>query len=208
MKPLTLVVLAKRPRPGYVKTRLVPPLAHEDAARVAAAALEDTLATASRTPAARRVLALDGDPRDWRPPGWSVVPQDPGGLDRRIAAALGAAHGPVLLIGMDTPQVRPADLLAFDPTRFDAALGPAPDGGYWAIGLRDPRLAAAAVHGVPMSSERTGSVQLARLRSLGLRVQLLPELTDVDTIDSAAEVARTAPHSRFAAALAACPVPA
>jgi len=199
---VTVVVLAKRPRPGAVKTRLVPPLTYEDAAEVAAAALIDTLATVDRTAACRRVLALDGDPTGWERPGWSVVPQAAGGLDRRIAAALAAASGPVLLVGMDTPQLQPAHLLAFDPDRYDAALGPASDGGYWAIGLRDPQLAGAVVHGVPMSQAGTGAVQLERLRSANLTVQVLPELTDVDTIETAEAVAQEAPSSRFAETLA------
>jgi len=207
VRPLTVVVLAKRPRPGAVKTRLVPPLTHEDAAEVAAAALIDTLAAVDRTPAHRRVLALDGDPAGWERPGWSVVPQAAGGLDRRIAAALAAASGPVLLVGMDTPQLRPAHLLAFDPDRYDAALGPATDGGYWAIGLRDPRRAGAVVPGVPMSQADTGAVQLDRLRAAGLTVQLLPQLTDVDTIDTAEVVAREAPSTRFATTLASLRVP-
>lgn len=207
MRPLTIVVLAKRPRPGAVKTRLVPPLTHEDAAEVAAAALTDTLATVDRTPAHRRILALDGDPAGWQRPGWSVVPQAAGGLDQRIAAALAAASGPVLLVGMDTPQLVPAHLLAFDPGRYDAALGPATDGGYWAIGLRDPRLAGAVVPGVPMSEATTAAVQLDRLRAARLAVQLLPQLTDVDTIETAEAVAQEAPASRFAATLAALRVP-
>ncbi|MBW8792034.1 MAG: DUF2064 domain-containing protein [Streptomyces sp.] len=204
---LTLIVLAKEPRPGYVKTRLVPPLTASDAARIAAAALHDTLDVVDRTPAGRRVLAFAGDAAGWQRRGWDTVTQPAGGLDVRLAAALAAAHGPALLVGMDTPQLQPADLAAFDPRRFDAALGLAPDGGYWAIGLRDPAQAAAAVHGVPMSTEHTGVVQLARLRRLGLRVQLLPPRTDVDTIDSARAVAAVAPSTRFAAVFAAVAPP-
>jgi len=207
MSALTIVVLAKAPRPGFVKTRLVPPLTYEDAAAVAAAALRDTLAAVDATPARHRILALDGDDAEWQRTGWSVVPQPTGGLDRRIAAALAAAPGPVLLVGMDTPQLQPAHLLAFDPDAYDAGLGPAEDGGYWVIGLRDPGWAAAAVLGVPMSQASTGAVQLSRLRALGLRVQLLPRLTDVDTIETAEAVAGEAPSSRFAATLAALRLP-
>ena len=104
---------------------------------------------------------------------------------------------------MDTPQLAGDQLTAFDPERFDACLGLAPDGGYWVIGFRDPAWAGAAIRGVPMSTAHTGAAQLERLRGLGLRVQLLDELTDVDTIDSADEVALLAPDSHFAIALAA-----
>lgn len=204
----TLLVIAKEPRPGQVKTRLVPPLTYDDAARLAAAALRDTLDAVCRSPARRRILAFEGDPTAWRPAGWEAVAQPAGGLDVRLVAAFGAARGPALLVGMDTPQLRPAHLCAFDPRRFDAALGPASDGGYWAIGFADPGVAGMAIRGVPMSTDHTGAVQLARLRALGLRVQLLDRLTDVDTIDTAYEVAQSAPGTAFAGALSATKVPA
>jgi glycosyltransferase A (GT-A) superfamily protein (DUF2064 family) len=198
----TLIVLAKQPWAGRVKTRLVPPLSYEQAADLAAAALQDTLAAVEQATAANRVLAFDGDVRGWLPAGWRHHWQRHGDLDARIVAAFAAARGPAVLVGMDTPQLRPAQLDAFDPSRFDACLGLARDGGYWAIGFADPALACPAVRGVPMSTDRTAEVQLGRLAALGLRVQLLEPMTDVDTIDTAYEVAAVAPETRFAAALA------
>lgn len=206
MRPPTVLVLAKEPVPGLVKTRLVPPLTYDDAARLAAAALLDTLDAVDRTPVSRRVLAFRGDASAWARPGWAVTSQPAGGLDVRIAAALAVAAGPAVLIGMDTPQLRPEHLAAFDHVRYDAALGLAPDGGFWALGLREPAVAAAAVLGVPMSTEHTGADQLARLHALGLKVQLLDVLADVDTVDVAERVADLAPSTRFAAALAAARV--
>lgn len=197
----TVIVLAKEPRPGFAKTRLTPPLTPHQAARLAAAALADTLAAVADVPAGRRVLAFDGDASSWLPAGWELAVQPAGGLDRRLAAAFAVASGPVALVGMDTPQLVPADLTAWDPARYDACLGPATDGGYWALGLADPRHAAAVLPGVPMSQDDTGAQQLARLRDHGLRVQLLDELTDVDTIGAAHEVARLVPHGAFGAAL-------
>ncbi|SHH60997.1 hypothetical protein SAMN05443575_4179 [Jatrophihabitans endophyticus] len=203
----TVVVIAKEPLAGAVKTRLVPPLTHEQAADVAAAALWDTLRAVATVPAADRLLAFAGDPRHWAPEGWRTAPQPDGDLDTRLVAAFRAAGpGPAVLVGMDTPQLRAEQLAAFDPTRFDACLGRATDGGYWAIGFADPRHAAAAITGVPMSTDHTGADQLVRLRELGLQVQLLDDLTDVDTVDTAAEVARLVPHSAFAAAFARCGV--
>ena len=197
-----LIVIAKEPVPGRVKTRLVPPLTDIEAARVARAALCDTLRAASAVEATRHVLALDGRPGRWLPRGWRVVAQPAGALDVRLAAAFGAASsGPALLIGMDTPQVRPAQLAAFDPIAHDACLGPAEDGGYWAIGLREPARATEVISGVPMSTSHTGAEQLRRLRDAGLRVQLLDTLADVDTIDVAHAVAAAAPSTEFASAL-------
>jgi len=192
----TLLVIAKQPVPGRVKTRLVPPCTYEQAAALAEAALADTLHTVLMAPAARRVLVLDGEPGPWLPPGFDIVPQCGGPLDERLAAAFAAVRGPALLIGMDTPQVTP-DLLAVDWRVADAAFGPAADGGFWALGLRVPD--PALLRGVPMSTPDTGAIQRARLLSAGLRVADLPQLRDVDTAVDACAVARKAPQSRFAA---------
>jgi uncharacterized protein len=198
----TAIVIAKEPIAGRVKTRLVPPLSYEQAAQVAAAALSDTLRAVDGVPARRRLLVLDGRPGPWLPAGWRVLPQRTGGLDERLAAAfLAAGRGPALLVGMDTPQLRADQLTCFDPAAYDACLGLATDGGYWAIGFADARTALAAIPGVPMSTARTGAEQLRRMRLLGLRVQLLDELSDVDTFDTAVEVAAEAPRGAFAAAM-------
>ncbi|MER5305235.1 DUF2064 domain-containing protein [Streptomyces lasiicapitis] len=200
---LTLLVIAKSPLPGRVKTRLTPPYSPEEAARLAEAALVDTLRVVLAVPARRRVLVLDGVPGAWLPDGVEVVPQCAGGLDERLAGAFGGCDGPALLVGMDTPQISPALLapvLAADAWRSaDAWFGPAADGGFWALGLAapDPGL----VRGVPMSTPTTGAVQRARLTAAGLRVRDLPVLRDVDTAADAAAVAAEAPHTGFAAEL-------
>ncbi|GAA2217041.1 DUF2064 domain-containing protein [Streptomyces aculeolatus] len=198
---VTLLVIAKEPRPGRVKTRLTPAYSPAEAAQLAEAALADTLAVVRDLPARRRVLVLDGAPGDWLPPGFTVVPQAAGGLDARLAAAFGGCTGPALLVGMDTPQLTAgllAPALAADAwSACDAYLGPAPDGGFWALGLSrpDPEL----LRGVPMSTPHTGAAQHRRLREAGLRVRELPPLRDVDTPADVPEVAAAAPGSRFAA---------
>ncbi|MEU6439286.1 TIGR04282 family arsenosugar biosynthesis glycosyltransferase [Streptomyces sp. NPDC047046] len=203
----TLLVIAKEPRAGRVKTRLTPPFTPEQAAALAEASLTDTLRTVAATPATRRVLVLDGTPGPWLPPGFDVVPQCAGGLDERLAAAFAGCAGPALLIGMDTPQVTPA-LLDVRLARGEAVFGPALDGGFWALGLASP--APALLRGVPMSTATTGAVLRERLLAAGLRVRDLPALRDVDTAADAHAVAAEAPGSRFAARLASyCPaVPA
>ncbi|MBO2457007.1 TIGR04282 family arsenosugar biosynthesis glycosyltransferase [Actinomadura violacea] len=200
-----LVVIAKEPVPGRVKTRLTPAYTPAEAAALAAAALHDTLTAVATAPACRRVLALAGQPGPWLPGGFEVVAQRGGGLDERLAHAFtdafAAAGGgrPLVLIGMDTPQVTPA-LLARAGRALrerDAVFGPARDGGFWLLGLRRPdeRL----LLGVPMSRPDTGTLQLARLRAAGLTVATMPELTDVDTPPDAEAVAAQAPGGRFAA---------
>jgi hypothetical protein len=197
-----LLVIAKAPAPGRAKTRLCPPCTPWQAAALAEAALADTLAAVLATPAARRLLVLDGKPGPWLPAGLEVVPQRGGGLERRLAAAFEDCGGPAFLIGMDTPQVTPRLLgegLAA-VARGDAAFGPAEDGGYWAIGL--PRPDDRVFDGIPMSVAGTGARQRERLLALGLRVHDLPPLRDVDTMADAHAVAAGAPATAFAAAVA------
>jgi uncharacterized protein len=201
---VALVVIAKAPAPGRSKTRLTPPCTPEQAAVLAEAALRDTLdaATAAES-AGRRVIALDGTPRDWLPDGWDVIPQRGRRLDERLAHAFEDVGGPALVIGMDTPQVSAA-LLDDSVLRLsdgvDAVLGPAADGGFWALGLREPH--ARLVLGVPMSAPHTGRAQHARLRAHGLRVATLAVPRDVDRFSDARVVAAAAPQGRFARALA------
>jgi glycosyltransferase A (GT-A) superfamily protein (DUF2064 family) len=182
----TLLVMAKSPVPGRVKTRLTPPYTPAEAAGLAEAALVDTLDLVCAAPATRRVLALEGAPGPWLPPGIEVLPQQGHGLDERIAHALAALTGPTVLIGMDTPQLTMPHL-AVDFSEVDAWFGPAADGGFWGLALRDPD--PSLVLGVPMSRRDTGALQLSRLRAANLRVGLLPTLRDVDTADDAAAVA-------------------
>ena len=199
-----IVVIAKEPVPGRVKTRLTPPFTPAQAAALAEASLADTLAAVADTAVARRVLALDGRPGRWLPPGFDVIGQRGAGLDERIAWALTDAQAslavPLVLIGMDTPQVTPALLAAAaEPLvsdTADATFGMAEDGGFWLLGLRkiDPDL----VLGVPMSRPDTGPRQLARLERAGLRIRRLPELTDVDTVREADRIAAATPGSAFA----------
>jgi uncharacterized protein len=199
----TLVLIAKEPLPGRAKTRLHPPLTLEQAALLAAAAIDDTLVAMRELTVTRRILLFEGNRLPPRSEEYDVIPQTSGGLDERLAAIFDDCVGPTLLIGMDTPQLTAADLSpAFSawPSDVDAWFGPAADGGFWALGMREPR--GDLIRGVPMSTDATGRVQLSRLRAAGLSVGLLPMLTDVDTIDSAREVADVAPHTRFARTLA------
>ena len=210
--PGTVLVMAKAPIAGLVKTRLCPPLLPSQAADLAAAALLDTLTAANRH---RTVVALHGSVAAGARRhaiqtallGCTVVRQRGQAFGHRLAAAhLDAAvdgSGPVLQVGMDTPQLTPwllqgaFDRLA-DPS-VDAVLGPASDGGWWALGLKSA-LHAQILQDVPMSRSDTGALTLAALQSLGLRVAMLPTLTDVDTALDAEQVTRSAPATLFAVA--------
>jgi rSAM/selenodomain-associated transferase 1 len=196
-----LLLIAKEPVPGRVKTRLCPPCTPEQAAALAAAALADTMAAAAAT-GLRCTLVVDGAVAV--EPGWHVVAQRGTGLGDRLAYAFADTLRPgvpSLLIGMDTPQVAAAPLRAAAELldSHDAVFGPAADGGWWALGLREPAHAA-ALRGVPMSTSETGRLTLATLD--GLRVAMLPELRDVDTAADAVTVAALCGvDSRFARAV-------
>ncbi|NUR70935.1 MAG: DUF2064 domain-containing protein [Hamadaea sp.] len=201
-----VLVLAKAPVPGRVKTRLCPPCTPEQAAAVAYAAIEDTLDAVDATSARWRTLVADGVMT--ARPGWCLVPQRDGDLGVRIASAFTAAAEEAeatLLIGMDTPQVRPdlLDAAVRAADEADAALGLAEDGGWWALTLRDPAHAT-LIQEIPTSRPDTGRRTLAALRAYGLRVAELPVLRDVDTAADAVEVARRCPDGRFAAAVTEC----
>jgi uncharacterized protein len=204
VKPAALIVIAKAPVAGRSKTRLCPPLVPAEAAALAESALADTLDAVASVPHVRRVLAIEGEPGPWLPRGFELVRQRHGGLAGRLAGAFADVGGPAVLVGMDTPQLTPGQLVraldALATPGVDALVGPAVDGGYWIIGLRDAD--DRVFEGVPMSSPHTGAFQRAQLEGLGMRVAELEELRDVDTINDARAVAAQAPTTRFAAALA------
>ncbi|SCF17524.1 hypothetical protein GA0070607_6475 [Micromonospora coriariae] len=210
-----LLVVAKAPVPGLVKTRLCPPVDPTQAARVAAAALLDTLAAVDATASTIPVLAYTGRFADAEYgaeltaalAGWHLIPQRGDTFADRLSNAhidTGAAFPgrPVLQIGMDTPQIRPAVLTAAlgRLAEHDAVLGPALDGGWWALGLRDPAYAS-VLRRVPMSTGDTSRHTLAGLRGRGLHPAMLPVLRDVDDWPTALAVAADLPASRFADAV-------
>jgi glycosyltransferase A (GT-A) superfamily protein (DUF2064 family) len=208
----TLVLIAKETLPGKVKTRLTPALTPEQAAELAAACIGDTLAATATLPATRRILAFDGEVVPAGAESFEVLHQVDGTLDQRLGAIFDKVEGPLILIGMDTPQLDHADLAAAFgewPDGVDAWFGPASDGGFWALGMNALTVSQLKGHtrgdlirGVPMSQDDTGRLQLERLVNAGLNVTMLPELTDVDTIADAHEVAEIAPNGSFAATLA------
>lgn len=212
-----LLVVAKAPVAGFAKTRLASTVGPRVAAQLAASALLDTVDSARAVPGATVVCALTGELTEAERASELVAafrdcvvfPQR--GTD--FADRLANAHAdvaarfpgaPVLQVGMDTPQVRPALLIAAlaKLAEADAVLGPALDGGWWALGLRCPA-DAHVLRTIPMSQPDTGARTLAALRANGLSVSPLPSLSDVDTMADAVRVAAQAPATRFAQTFAA-----
>ncbi len=199
---LTALVLAKVPRPGHSKTRLIPTFGPQGAAQLAAAALTDTLDAVRRATVTDRVLVLDGDvqelPDSLSTRGFRVIPQATGSHTDRLIAAFETAIGPAVLVGMDTPQLAPQAIQLHLDDPVEAWFGAAVDGGWWVLGLRHPRRDARRVlDGVPMSTPQTGRLTRDRLLAGGLRVRDLAVLRDVDEGVDAVAVARQAPHLRF-----------
>ncbi|CAN5499885.1 DUF2064 domain-containing protein [soil metagenome] len=206
-RSLRILVIAKAPVPGLAKTRLATAVGDRGAAELAAAGLLDTL-EASREASDDCVIALTGDmdracrSREIRAAlaDWTVLWQRGDGFDERLAYAhLDAGDGPVIQIGMDTPQITAAmlretgSLLADN----DTVLGPAEDGGWWVFG-RHKAAHAQTLLGVPMSTDSTCDDTRSALLSRDLSVGTARTLQDVDLLADAQEVAAGAPHTRFA----------
>ena len=185
-----LVVLARAPEAGRVKTRLAREIG--DAAAVqayrelgtavlgAAGRLGDCDLRVAYTPAHQ-----EGRMRAWLGPAPDYEPQLEGDLGARmlgaIAGRFAAGAGKVLLIGTDCPDLDPALLeTAFARLdRADAVLGPAADGGYYLVGMKRP--IAELFEGIPWSSPATLSATLARAAAAGVSVALLEQRRDIDT---------------------------
>ncbi|MCM3513768.1 DUF2064 domain-containing protein [Nocardioides sp. P86] len=209
-----MLVVAKAPVAGRVKTRLGADIGMDLAAEIAAASLLDTLVACTDAVGPDRChLSLDGELLDAvhgerirrHLHGWQVTPQVGDGFDERLVRAhadvAAAGPGPVVQVGMDTPQVTPDLLLGAAAPLADhhAVLGPAEDGGWWVLALRDP-LAAAALRGVPMSTPTTHDDTRAALEAAGLAVATTAVLRDIDTVADAEAVVALVPGGRFAAA--------
>lgn len=183
-----LVVFAKHPTPGRVKTRLSPSLSGVEAARLYHAFLQDAVEIACRIPASR-YLAVS----PWSKAAWfralaaddGLVAQGSGGLGRRLARVTEARFrdgaSAVVVLGSDSPTLPPS----FVESAFlrleagaDAVFGPAEDGGYYLVGLGRP--CAPLFEGVRFSGPETLAATLAAAVRERLRVELLPPWYDVD----------------------------
>lgn len=201
-----VIVMAKAPRPGGVKTRLVPPLDAPEAARLAACFFADTVSLALRVagrvvvayaPAGGRAsledalsAAVHEDAlREGIHGGGGVLWLEQLGddlgerLDGVVVRAAALGLGPLLVVGADSPTLPPAFLAAalegLAGGRADVALGPTDDGGYYAVGLREP--ARGLFDAVEWSTPRAYAQTARNAVRAGLRLLELPRWYDVDT---------------------------
>jgi uncharacterized protein len=181
---VAILIMAKAPLPGQVKTRLCPPLTPAQACACHEAFLLDTLALV-RNSGTARYLAYSGS-QEWfveHCPDFQCFAQQGADLAERLDCALQTVlcdHQPVLCIGSDSPQL-PLSLLKMATTWLedhDVVFGPTQDGGYYLVGMNQ-------FHdlflGMPMSTHRLLASTLNRCWEQQLKVGLLPVLRDLDT---------------------------
>jgi len=183
-----LIVFVKAPRDGQVKTRLAATVG----SRKACAIYCELVATLLQRIGALKEVELRFSPDDagaeiqqWLQAGWTAQPQGDGDLGARLNRAFetsfqsGAEN--VVIIGSDCPEAGSSDIRAAwkELKAHDVVLGPSIDGGYWLIGLRATN--ARLFEEMAWSSDQVLGQTLQRARALGLRIQLLRILADIDT---------------------------
>ncbi len=185
----SLIVVAKKPEPGFTKTRLCPPFTPEAAAQLYRCLMQDTLALAARLPGVDLTLAFTPSSaidyfHKWVPNGFGLIPQKGADLGERLANAL--AHHlesgcrKAVIMNSDGPTLPLAYLKeAFAQLdRADVTLGMGHDGGYYLIGLKQiyPEL----FQNIAWSTGKVIAQTLETCRRLQLNVHRLPEWYDVD----------------------------
>jgi rSAM/selenodomain-associated transferase 1 len=178
--PEALIIFAKQPDPRTTKRRLSPPLDREEAARLYACFLEDTLTVARQVHGARRIVAYDPPTAEAYfkalAPDFGRMPQTGSDLGERMHQALAAAFAQGCV-----RAILKADVIELGFQRLrqgaEVVLGPSSDGGYYLVGLTrsQPQL-----FSVPMSTPRVLRQTLEAVEQSGLRLALLPENFDVD----------------------------
>ena len=183
------IVFAKAPHAGAVKTRLIPALGAQGAARLAQRMLLHTLRTALAAQCAAVELCASPQPQDpvWQgmdlPPNIALSAQGQGDLGERMARAFKRGidnQEAVLLMGTDCPELTPLAIsqAALALYTHDAAIIPVADGGYVLLALR--RFDTSLFTNMPWSTDVVAARTLERIKALGWSVQVLPALHDID----------------------------
>ncbi|MEW6388035.1 MAG: TIGR04282 family arsenosugar biosynthesis glycosyltransferase [Thermodesulfobacteriota bacterium] len=193
-----LVIFAKEPVPGQVKTRLCPPLSPEAAAQLYHGFLEDILEEMGRVPQVDLALAFAPDTaagffKSLVPTEVFLTPQTGEDLGERLIRAFawgfGLGFGVVLVRNSDSPDL-PRELVieakgALAAGGAKVVLGPSPDGGYYLVGLRAPQ--PELFRSLAWSTATVLADTLNRAQELSLAVHLLPPWPDIDTYEDLAK---------------------
>lgn len=181
MTDVRLVLFTRFPEPGKAKTRLIPALGAEGASALHRRLTERNLAAARATGLPVEVRLTGAPPAafaDWLGEGLTLVDQGGGDLGERLRRA--APPYPVLFIGSDLPDLSAEHLV--EAARLlqqqEVVVGPAEDGGYWALGLA--RRADFLFEAMPWGSDQVLGTTLRRLGEHGITPALLPTLADCD----------------------------
>lgn len=185
-----LVVMAKAPRLGRVKTRLAKGIGAVEATRFYRNASLDLLRRVGIDPRWQTVLALSPDRSVHENGVWPMgllrVAQGPGDLGRRMERLmLDLPLGPVVIVGCDIPDIGPHHIAqAFEALgQVDTVFGPADDGGYWLVGMRRRPRGTEIFGNVRWSSEHALADTHANVAQAGLRAAMLETLSDIDTAE-------------------------
>jgi len=187
-----LLIFAKQPVPGKVKTRLSPPLLPEEAAGLYLCMLGDVLSRAATLPDVEKFLFFDGgdDALEYfrgRCPAMTCIPQRGKELGERMENALrevfSMGNGAAVVIGTDSPDL-PLAFIASAFARLEqgengVVVGPSEDGGYYLVGMA--RLHRRLFRNIPWSSDRVMEETLKSAADAEIAVSLLPLWRDVDT---------------------------
>ncbi|MBX3446344.1 MAG: TIGR04282 family arsenosugar biosynthesis glycosyltransferase [Parvibaculaceae bacterium] len=185
-----LVIMAKRPQIGRVKTRLARDIGAAEALRFFRSASASLIRRVARDPRWQTVIAIAPDEATHDRGIWPAdiprVPQGGGDLGARMGRLFRELPpGPVVIIGADIPGITRAHVAcAFAALgNRDAVLGPADDGGYWLVGLRRRPRVAEIFGNVRWSSEHTFGDTAENIRSQALSLAVIGMLADIDTGD-------------------------
>ncbi|MBE3073400.1 MAG: TIGR04282 family arsenosugar biosynthesis glycosyltransferase, partial [Actinobacteria bacterium] len=183
-----VAIMAKQPAAGRTKTRLCPPLSPSAAAELYEALLNDTIMLVSSVPDVRLAVAITPGDEAWRPavPGGALFLEVEGSdigacLSSVIRHFFDAGYSRVIALDSDSPTL-PATYIEQADTLLDShdlVVGPSEDGGYYLVGLRQPR--PELFRDIAWSTPRVTAQTLDRAAVLGLSVAVLPAWYDVDT---------------------------
>ena len=182
MRPV-IILFAKAPIPGRVKTRLVPPLTSEQAAKLHTAMVWDTLELLQQLRGVDIELHTDIATDAWTMAGVAKRIQSEGDLGlkmlKAMEAALAAGHDRAMIAGSDSPALPLDHLEELLAAEEDVALGPTEDGGYYAVSCR--KVQNGMFDGVQWSTQRTLDQTVEAVRRSGFSVRLGRPWFDIDT---------------------------